>query len=466
VFQSKHTRRFDGAAGGRRWSSNPTFHDINAEILTAAMPVRRRAAYYARNNAWATNGVSSLVANLVGAGIRPASQHPDPKVRALIAKAWARWCRSADADGLTDFYGLQACAVRQMIEGGECFSRFETESTSLKVRLLDPDMVDLAITRELDGNRRIVGGVEFDAQGRRTAYWVSPKRPGQLFTITMPPIRIPAADMTHLFAPLAPGQVRGVSWLAPILLRLHEIDQYEDAQLVRQKVSAMFAGFITDQQGGASATFEGQQTGSVLESGIEPGMLKVLPQGLDIKFSDPASVGDTVEFLRLQLRSVAAGLGVPDHLLTGDLSQVNYSSIRAGLVEFRRRIELLQYSVIIHQFCMPIWRRFIIGVVLSGAIDAPDFESSPDDYLAVEWYPPTQEWVDPFKDAQAEALAVANGFKSRRQVVMERGYDIETLDEEIAADHAREKKLGLDLSAGLRPPSGVPPQENANAPNS
>jgi capsid protein len=101
--------------------------------------------------------------------------------------------------------------------------------------------------------------------------------------------------------------------------------------------------------------------------------------------------------------------------------------------------------------------------VLSGAIEAPDFETQIEDYLAVEWYPPAQEWVDPLKDAEAEELAVANGFKSRRQVVTARGYDIEQLDAEIAADRAREKTLGITV--GPRPAATVKPQENANAGN-
>jgi capsid protein len=45
---------------------------------------------------------------------------------------------------------------------------------------------------------------------------------------------------------------------------------------------------------------------------------------------------------------LAAGVGLTYELLTGDLSQVNYSSIRAGLIEFRRRMEALQWQVLAH----------------------------------------------------------------------------------------------------------------------
>jgi lambda family phage portal protein len=267
--------------------------------------------------------------------------------------------------------------------------------------------------------------------------------------------------MIHLFSPLAPGQVRGVSWLAPVLLRLHDIDQYEDGQLMRQKVASLFAGFIQRDRGDdpVIAGTEQDEDGDLV-AGMQPGVLQYLNPGEEIKFSEPAQVGDSVPFIELQLRSIAAGLGVPEYLLTGDLSNVNYSSIRAGMVEFRRRIEMLQYGTVIHQFCQPIWERFVTSAVLSGAIDAPDFEAKFADYIAVEWYPPAREWVDPLKDAEADALAVAAGFKSRRQVVTERGYDIERMDAEIAADKEREKSLGLDFN--VKPPTSNS-QDPANA---
>jgi len=162
--------------------------------------------------------------------------------------------------------------------------------------------------------------------------------------------------------------VRGVSWLAPVLLRLHELDVYEDAQLARQKVAALFAGFIYDATGGA-AGLDGTATNGVLETGLEPGTLKVLPPGYDVKFSAPAEVGDSVNFIKLQLRSIAAGLGVPDYLVTGDLSEANYSSLRAGLVEFRQCLEALQYHVVAHQLLTPIWKRWAITELLARHVD-------------------------------------------------------------------------------------------------
>lgn len=263
------TRRFDAAAGGRRWQGAQSFGWINSEIAAAAAPVRRRASYYARNNPWIANGVTAIVANAIGAGIKPQSQHPDRAIREALHAAWARWTDDADADGVTDFYGLQAIALRAMVETGEAFAQFAPTSTGgLRVRLLDAEMIPADYSRELGDGRRILQGIELDADGTRVAYHVFRNRP-DVPTLGAPLdlVRIPAEQMAHVFSPLAPGQLRGISWLAPVLLRLHELDLYEDAQLVRQKVAALFAGFVTDVNGTGAAGFDGTQTSGVLTTG-------------------------------------------------------------------------------------------------------------------------------------------------------------------------------------------------------
>ncbi len=443
------TRRLDAASGGRRWQGSPSFGDVNAEIASAAAPVRRRAAFYARNNPWVGSGVSAIVAGAVGAGIKPQSQHPDAAVRAALHARWNAWAPLADADGRTDVYGLEALVVRAMVEGGECFAAFLYTAAGLRVRLLDADMVPLDTTRELDGGRRILQGIELDGDGGRAAYHVYAERPEVPGASTVLR-RIPAEQMAHVFAMVAPGQLRGLSWLTPVLLRLHELDLYEDAQLVRQKVAALFAGFIVDPSGTASG-FEGATVDGVMTTGLEPGTLKVLPPGFDVKFSDPANIGtDSTDFLRLQLRAVAAGLGVPSYLLDGDLSQANYSSLRAALVEFRTRLEQLQFSTLVPQLLRPLWRAFIVGEVLAGRLDG-----AVDELLAVEWIAPAQPWVDPAKDAEAVRVQLAAGLTSRRRAVAALGWDIEELDAEIAADRAREQTLGLTFPTDAPSPGAT-----------
>jgi lambda family phage portal protein len=440
------TRRFDAAGGARRWGSSPSFGPINAETLAAAGPMRSRARHAHRNNGTAAATSNAWVANLIGTGIVPASLHPDPAVRKRLAQAHRQWSNRADADGVTDRAGVEALAARSMIEAGECFVQLLTvegvPGVPLRLRLIDPDQVDFAHTRELAGGGRIIAGIEFDTVGNRVAYHVTQ---ANAFGMTGSTVRVQAADMLHLYQQLAPGQVRGIPWVSPALLTLYDLDALQDAMLEKQKVSALFAGFMVDP---SQDTSPAQLTGLEQDMpSLEPGTIQALPPGYDMKFATPAEASDGVAFIKSQLRLIATGVGLPTHLVSGDLSDFNFSSLRGGLIEFRRRVEQIQFSVVVHQLCRPVWERFVTLAVLSGVVEAPDFEAAVEDYLSAEFYPPKQAWVDPAKDAAADADAVAAGFKSRRQVVAELGYAIEDLDAEIASDKAREEALGLHFTA-------------------
>lgn len=432
-FEAASGRRLDGWRGLNFGSHGP-------EVNAAAPLVRGRARHFVANNPFGSNGVAAWVTALVGTGITPTSQHPSRDVRRAIAAAFRRWAARCDADGRTDFYGLQAAAVRGMVTDGESFIQLVQTEDGLKLRLISPELIDSSHTVELGDGRRIIAGIEFDSADTVTAYWVRPAKVTDLFPTYGNPVRVPAEDMVHLFVSHGPGQVRGMSWLAPVLLRLGELDALEDALLVGVKVAAMHTGFLTDMNGTGTLPYDGSQAGNILESGLEPGTLKVLPNGYDVKFNSPQQAQQSIEFVAHQLRAIAAGLGVPAHLLDGDLRAANYSSLRASLVSFRQRVEQIQYHTIIPQILNPIWERVIMSAVLQGELE---FDA---DAMSVEWYPPALPWVDPAKDAEAEATLINAGLKSRRQAVAERGYDIESLDAEIAADRKREETLGLTFN--------------------
>lgn len=461
LFGLPGTRAFDAAGGGRRWEGARRVDGLNTAILAGATTAARRAGWYARNNPWVAAAVDSLVGNVVGAGIKPQSTHPDRAVRERLQVLWLRWTDHADPGGLADFYGLQAMAVRAMVEGGESFARLRVVSDApaipLHIDLLDRDQVPLDLHRDIGGGARIRAGIEFNGAGQRTAYWVSRDRPGDpLASMRLEPLRIPATDCLHLFKPLTTGQLRGITWLAPVLLRLHELDQFEDAALVKAKVAALFTGFITDPDG-TGGGLTGTNNGGALTVGMEPGSLIPLPPGTDIRFSNPTENDAYAPFVKNHLRAVAAGMGLPYELVSGDLEGVTYSSIRAGLIEFRRRVEQLQHNVVVHLFCRPVWDRFVRLAVLSGDLPAWDFDRDPAAYLGCEWLPPKFDYVDPKKDVEAEILAINAGLKSRRQAISERGYDAEQVDAEIAADKARTDALGLSF--------GAPPVQKEDIPD-
>lgn len=425
-------RRFDGAAGGRRGFGMGTFGRINPETAAAGATLRSRASYLAMNNPWIANAVGNLTGALVGPGIQPASKHPDAAIRMALNRYFADWCNRADAEGRTDFAGLQVAVADSMVKAGEAVVLLTETAFGPCLRVLPPELLDESKSVELTDGRAIFSGIELDATGRRAAYWIIPERPGKVWQTYAPSVRIEAESVLHAFKPLSPGQLRGVSWLAPIILPASDFDKLCDALLKGAQVAAMHAGFITDMNS-TGEPYDGETPS------LEPGALIRLPNGTDIKFNSPQQAQQVGEFLKLNLRQLAAGLGLPDHMLSGDLTGANYSSLRAGLLPFRQRIEQVQYCILVPQFLAPVWRAVILHGILSGDLDAPDFEANPQFYLQAEWLPPRPLQVDPLKDINATVAELEAGLTSRRKAIAERGWILEDLDAEIEAEKGTPK---------------------------
>ena len=454
---------YESAATGRRLGNwTPGNDGVNALLFRDATIMRSRSRDLVRRNAWASNAVDSLVANLVGTGIKPQSTHSDPAVKEKIQALWQEWTKEADAHGLCGFYGLQALIARAMIEGGEVIVRLRNREerdgliVPLQLQVLEPEHLPADLNQDLTNGNRIRSGIEFDRIGRRRAYHLFREHPGEkpmLFKAgeTVP---VPISEVCHIFKPLRPGQLRGEPWFAQALVKLHELDQYDDAELVRKKTAALIAGFITKPDPelgvGGEEEKEPDEDGAVSVTWA-PGTMQVLLPGEDIKFSDPADVGGQyAEFMRVQLRAIAMGLGLTYEQFTGDLTGVNFSSIRAGMVEFRRRMEQLQRMVLIHQLCRPVWARWMDQAVLSGALELPGYMKRRREYQAVKWIPQGWQWVDPQKEFNAIIWAIRAGLISRAEAVSTYGYDIEEIDREIAADNQRADDLGLVFDSDAR----------------
>ncbi|MBA3911359.1 MAG: phage portal protein [Rhodobacter sp.] len=447
--------RLEGAMSQRRLRGwQPPLENINSLIASGGPRLLARSRELVVTNGYAANACEAFASNLVGDGIKPSSLIEDPALRDQVQRLWLAWTDEADADGLTDFYGLQAMVAREMFVAGECFVRLRPRRAEdellvpIQLQLLQSEMLPFEKTESAANGNRIRCGIEFDAIGRRVAYHFRRRHPGDSTDqglVTPETVRVPAGDVLHIYRPIDAGQIRGLPHVAPAMVRLFLLDQYDDAELDRKKTAAMFAGFITktapEEQlmGEIEATDDNGATVS-----LEPGTLQVLLPGEDVKFSSPADVGGGYEAFQYRtLLSVSASLGLPYHLVTGDVRQANYSSLRAELVEFRRRVEQLQHGVIAHQLCRPVWARWLETAVLAGALELPDFAQSPARYRPVNWIPPRWDWVDPLKDIQAQVLAMEAGIISRRKVVEATGYDVEEIDRENAADAKRAAELGL-----------------------
>lgn len=442
-------REYDGAGLGRLtsgWRSRNA--SANAEIEIAAPVLRARSRDLVRNSPIAANGVQILVSNLVGTGIRPRAATSDAAVNRRVDELWREFEANCDFHGHTDFHGQVALATRLMIEGGDSLAlqrvsrRDRAGRVPLKIEIKEVDHLDDSKLESTSvTGRRIAHGIEWDRDGRRVAYWIYPDHPGDTardLRSHLQSVRVPADQVIHLFERQR-TQDRGVPWLAPVIRSMRDLDDWDRAELVRKKTEACMVGVVIGEQ-----TENDIAPRVTLADGSEaqefgPGMIGYVNGATDVKFNQPSSSGGVAEWNRVHLHKIAAGLRMPYALLTGDLSQANFSSSRVGLNEFHRFIEMTQWGLIIPRFCQRVWDWFVEACFIDGLI--------PVERVPVEWAPPRFESVNPRQDAEADLIEVRAGFASVPQMIAKRGYDPQKLIEEQAEHLAAADEAGLVLDA-------------------
>ena len=465
--------RYDAAGRGRRMASwNPPASGPN-EALAGLQTIRNRSRDASRNDWAGESSVQKWATNLIGIGITPRFRRIKSKTRKLaLMDLWNDFVQKSDADCVLNLYGQQTLVTRSWIEAGEVFARrrarFDDEGLPVpfQVQVLEADMVPLLDTKSWKGlpeGNQIKSGIEINKRGKRVAFWVYKEHPGDNMGADIGPdalVRVPASEMVHVFEPKRPGQMRGVSPLAPTLARLRNTLDYEDATLERQKIANLWVGFIsrslpevdpdglaTDALTGLDRALDPEGSGLVP---LRPGLIQELEDGQTFNFANPPEAGtDYSDYVRTSHLGTAAAAGLPYELFSGDIREVSDRTLRVVVNDFRRFAEQRQWQIIIHQFCQPVSEWFAEGAALMGKVALTEV----DDVKRVEHAPHGWAYLHPVQDVQGKAMEVTNGFRSRSSVIGERGDDPDTVDDERAADMEREETLGLP-TAGVLPAAG------------
>lgn len=406
----------------------------NAETWMALPKLRERSRDLVRNTPYAANAITTLATDIIGTGITPLL---DGDANAAARDAWKRFSDTCDFEGHTDFYGLQNLAVRTMKESGEALilKRIVRDYDSpLRLHVLEPDYLDDRKDRQLEGGGYIIQGIEFDKSHQRVAYWLYDRHPGDM-SRTATSSRVLARDVIHLYDKLRPGQARGVPIMAPVMLKMKDFDDFETAELVAKQVQACFSVFIQTNDGPENfTTIKNDGTDRLQE--VRPGQVTYLKPGEDAKsLAPPVSPGADGYSIRQQ-RALSVGTGIPYELFTGDLSQVNYSSIKAGLNQYRAKTDQQRYHVVIPILCRKAYGWHATVNQVAGPIP--------------EWQPPAYPAVDAEKEFAATIMAVRAGLMSMQKAVSEQGYNFDEVMREIAEAQARYDELGITVDSDPR----------------
>jgi lambda family phage portal protein len=428
---------WDAAGGGNRLA-NWTAPGTNFQTTIPAPLLKERARDAYRNNPWARRAVNLISTDAIGAGIKPQLRSDNADAKKAFQRAWNRWTDECDFNGRFDLYGFEKMLLQTGAVDGEALVRLIVSPGAARV----PLQLQLLSSEFLDSSRvdsRTLNGIRYDDAGRRAGYWLYTKHPAR--APSMVSVEIPAADIAHTFWPEQPGLERGTPWLAPVLVPLRELQEYMEAQLVRSKVAALFAGFVRTQDGSNPLN---QKTDDTVP--FEPGTMARLKAGEEIEFSTPPDVGICFDpFIRAQLRAIASGLNIPYEYLSGDLSGVTFASGRHALLAYKRQLQAAQDFLVVFQFLRPVLKTWVRLAIAAG-----ELPGSPEDYEDVRWIGPELEMLDPKADVSANIQKVRAGVLPRSEWIARTGWDADQIDAEIAADNTRADRLGLVLDTDPR----------------
>ncbi|SEP18326.1 phage portal protein, lambda family [Paenibacillus sophorae] len=407
--------------------------------------IRARAQDLEHNSDIAGGILQAFERNVTGTGImlqaKIPADHPGNaggELNREIEELWKEYCKAENVDvtGAQSLEEISEMLIRRyIVDGGvfvvKVYVKGDKFPFKLQIRSVD-ELNTLVVPGE---GKRIVEGVELDDLNRPAAYHFK-KGDGYLFN-PAETVRIPAKDVIFLYKKTHPQQVREVSQLVTALPRIKDANQFIEAVSIKERVLACMSVFIKKATPSGSLG-RGVKTGgeTIDYSGVSlaPGMIGELNPGDEVQTVIPTGqASNTKEFIVTLVRMIAAGLGLSYEAVSRDLSQVNYSSARQGLIEDRKLYKKLQ-KMLIDRVLRPVYLEFLDSVYLSGQLDLPKYGVDKKPYLAHVWVPPGSTWIDPQKEANANKTALESNQDTLARICAERGEDWRDVIEQRAAE--------------------------------
>ena len=452
-----------------KWTTAPK--PIDADIRQGLRILVARSRDLAANDDYMRRFLLLLKSNVVGPeGCRLQARtigfngQPDIPANNAIEEHWRTWGElgSPEVTGGLSFHDCEKLFIETAAKDGEVLIRvvrgWHHNRYQFAFQFLDTQLLDVEYNRDLGGGSVIKMGVELDSWRRPVAYHLAQPKPlgddyysygGQNYQ------RIPATDIMHRFLPEAVWQTRGFPWMAPSMFRLKMLGGYEEAELVAARVASSKMGFFQSEEGDDGYT--GDTTDADGEGIIdaEPGTFSKLPPGVSFQAWNPDHpTGAFKDFVKANLRGIAAGLGVSYFSLANDLEGVNYSSGRLGAIEDQELWKQLQ-NWMISGFHKPLYDMWLQSALVTGQITIngkPLNSSRRDKYRRVAWQPRRWKWVDPAKEMKGHGEALDRRLKAPQQVITEMGNDPETVLDAWQAWDAMLSAKGITMPETTTPP--------------
>lgn len=463
VTASHQFRAFAGASVNRLTESwLGTLNSIDQDLRGDLDKLRQRSSEAAQNNEYVKKFLGMCGRNIVGPVgfiLQPRvvddGGQPDTLANKAIERAFWNWGKrgSCEITGRMTFVKLCRTVVESVARDGEALihivrGKAAKNREGFALQLLDVARLDTNFNLESGASRNaVIMGVEIDAYRRPLAYWLfdrvpnGPRGPGQR-------VRIPAADMIHIFDQRWPEQTRGIPWTHAALVQLHHLKAYRDAAVIAAQIGAKKMGFYTTPDGAApGSTPEGWAAKDMPAEQAESGTFEVLPAGTTFESFNPDYPHQLYDaFVKAGLRGVATGLDVSYNNLANDLEGVNFSSIRHGMMDERDQWLTLQ-SFTIDEFLDPVHALWLPLALLNGTVVLPNGSPLPfaklDKFSEHVWQGRRWAHVNPMQDMEAARLQIKTGVASPQTIAAASGVDVNEIIADLADFEARVRASGL-----------------------
>lgn len=453
-----------------------TLTSQDTETRNDVVKVRARCRDLERNNDHYRRWLNLLKTNVIGSnGIQLQMQIKESDGKTLdmvknnmVQDAWAEWGKKENCTVTRKHSWLEVKKIilRSCARDGGIMIRIVEgfkNDFGFALQLIEIDHLDVYYNTMLSNGNEVRMGVELDQWKSVVAYHVWTRHPGDYYSqYGFKRDRIDASEIIFPFVKDRAESTIGFPWGSAALTKLSMLSGYEDAALVAARVAACQGGFFVKKDTSQEYQGDGKDEKGQTVRDMEPGQFEDLPDGVEFQANHPEHPTTTfAEFVKALLRGIASGLGISYTSLANDIENVNFSSIRAGLLDEREEYKDIQ-QWLIDDAVEPIFARWLPVAILSGKVKLA--MSGIDTYLR-KWLGRRWPWVDPYKDAMANTLLVEKGFRSRRRIIADMGEEFEEMHQEIAEDKAFDEKIGLDFPSDVPPPTPPTLKNVAKEPN-
>ncbi|MDD5774374.1 MAG: phage portal protein, partial [Candidatus Omnitrophica bacterium] len=272
-------------------------------------------------------------------------------------------------------------------------------------------------------------------------------------------LRVPAKtghrwNVLHGFIALDSEQYRGYPMFAPAMKFFRDLNDYLDAELVSNIVTAAFSMFIEVQSGGDPLglannmlSLSGETvdtTNQVRYQEMQPGQIMYGNIGEKPHPIAAARPGATFEpFTKVIKKAISMALNIPYPVLFKDPEATNFAGFRSAMLD-AWRVFMMRRVWLGQGFCQKIWRMLMEEAMLLGDWYYSDYYTRENLVTRAEWRGAPKGDIEPIKAAQADVILIEKNLKTRAEAIAERGGDLRTTLDQLQEEQQMLQERGLD----------------------